>query len=53
MNNIPKNYSTVKISTETFNNFYGIDQLGFSEIRIVKTACKKIKQGMLGNSACL
>lgn len=53
MNNIPKNYSTVKISTETFNNFYLIDQLGFSEIHIVKTACKKIKQGMLGNSACL
>lgn len=60
MNNIPNNYSKVKISTETFdslivenkNDINNIN-LGFSEIHIVKSESKKIKNFILNNSACL
>lgn len=58
MNNIPNNYSKVKLSTETFESLpYTEDtintNLGFSEIHIVKSASKKINKFILGNSACL
>ena len=60
MNNIPNNYSKVKISTETFNslivennNYIANINLGFSEIHIVKSESKKIKNFILNNSACL
>jgi hypothetical protein len=60
MNNIPNNYSKVKISTETFdslivenkNDINNIN-LGFSEIHIVKSESKKIKNFIFNNSACL
>lgn len=57
LNNIPNTYSKVKISTETFRQSYDEDSvnvnLGFSEIHIVKSESKKIKNFTLGNSACL
>lgn len=58
MNNIPNNYSKVKLSTETFESLPYTENtintnLGFSEIHIVKSASKKINKFILGNSACL
>ena len=58
MNNIPNNYSKVKLSTETFKSSPYAENtintnLGFSEIHIVKSASKKINKFILGNSACL
>ena len=58
MNNIPNNYSKVKLSTETFESLPYTENtintnLGFSEIYIVKSASKKINKFILGNSACL
>lgn len=50
LNNIRDSYSKVKVSTETFKY---CENLGFSEIHIVKSESKKIKNFIFGNSACL
>lgn len=53
INNVPNNYSKVKISTETFKDFGILDQVNFSENHIIKSESKKINNSTLGNSACL
>lgn len=53
INNVPNNYSKVKISTETFKDFGILDQVCFSENHIIKSKSKKINNNTLGNSACL
>jgi len=50
LNNISNSYSKIKVSTETFKY---CENLGFSEIHIVKSESKKIKNFIFGNSASL